>query len=101
MFYEQKYLCSTPTYGSETLTISKTLKNKINAAELWFYRRMLRISWTDRITNEEVLGRVNQQRTLLRVIRKRQMEFLGHVIRREKITGMIEGRRSRGRQRKK
>ena len=67
---------------------------------------MLRISWTDRVTNEEVLRRVNQQRTLLRVIRKRQMEFLGHVLRREKIehlclTGMIEGRRSRGRQRKK
>ena len=100
------YIWSTLTYGSETWTISKIMKNKINAAELWFYRRMLRISWTDRVTNEEVLRRVGQQRTLIRVIRKRQMEFLGHIIRREKIehlclTGMIEGRRSRGRQRKK
>ena len=58
------------------------------------------------MTNEDVLERVGQRRALLGAIRKRQMEFLGHVIRREKIehlclTGMIEGRRSRGRQRKK
>ena len=57
------------------------------------------------MTNEEALERVGQRRALLGAIRKRQMEFLGHVIRREKIehlclTGMIEGR-SRGRQRKK
>ena len=66
----------------------------------------MRISWTDRVTNEEVLERVGQRRALLGAIRKRQLEFLGHVIRREKIEhlclrGMIEGRRSRGRQRKK
>ena len=97
---------STLTYGSETWTLNKTLKSKINAAELWFYRRILRLSWTDRVSNEEVLRRVDQQRSLLKIIRRRQMEFLGHVIRREKLehlslTGMIEGRRVRGRQRKK
>ena len=43
------YVWSTLTYGSETWTLSKTLKNKINAAELWFYRRMLRLSWTDSV----------------------------------------------------
>ena len=48
------YVWSTLTYGCETWTLSKTVKNKIKAAELWFYRRMLRISWTDRVTNEEV-----------------------------------------------
>ena len=100
------YVWSTLTYGSETWTLNKTLKSKINAAELWFYRRILRLSWTDRVSNEEVLRRVDQQRSLLKIIRRRQMEFLGHVIRREKLehlslTGMIEGRRVRGRQRKK
>ena len=100
------YVWSTLTYGSEMWTLSKNMKNKINAAEMWFYTRMLKIPWTARVTNEEVLRRVNQERSLLRTIRNRQMEFLGHVIRREKIehlclTGMIEGRRARGRQRKK
>ena len=100
------YVWSTLTYGSEAWTLNKNMKNKINAAEMWFYRRMLKIPWTARVTNEEVLRRVNQERSLLRTIRKRQIEFLGHVIRREKIehlclTGMIEGRRARGRQRKK
>ena len=73
---------------------------------MWFYRRMLRVSWRDRVTNEEVLRRVGQQRTLLAELRKRQMNFLGHVLRNEKVehlclTGMIEGRRARGRQRVK
>ena len=93
-------------YGSESWTLSRGLINKLNAAEMWFYRRMLRISWTNRITNEEVLRRIGMQRTLVKEIRKRQLNFLGHILRKEKIehlclTGKIEGRRARGRQRKK
>ena len=100
------YIWSTLMYGSESWTLSRGLINKLNAAEMWFYRRMLRISWTDRITNEEVLRRIGMQRTLVKEIRKRQMNFLGHILRKEKIehlclTGKIEGRRARGRQRKK
>ena len=65
---------------------------------------MLRISWVDRISNVEVLRRMNTQKILLATIRKRQLNFLGHILRREKIehlclTGGIEGRRGRGRQR--
>ena len=98
------YIWSTLLYGAETWTLNKTLKSKIEAAEMWFYRRMLKISWVDRISNEEVLRRVNMPRTMLKVIRKRQMNFLGHVIRKEKIehlclTGKVEGTRARGRQR--
>ena len=93
-------------YGSESWTLSRGLINKLNAAEMWFYRRMLRISWTNRITNEEVLRRIGMQRTLVKEIRKRQLNFLEHILRKEKIehlclTGKIEGRRARGRQRKK
>ena len=100
------YVWSTLTYGSETWTLSTYLKNKIKAAEMWFYRRILRVSWVDRVTNEEILRRVGQGRALLGEIRRRQMEFLGHLIRGEGmeyrcLTGMIEGRRARGRQRKK
>ena len=98
------YVWSTLLYGSETWTLNKTLKMKIEAAEMWFYRRMLKISWTDRVSNEEVLRRVDMPRTMLKDIRRRQMNFVGHVLRKEKLehlclTGKVEGRRSRGRQR--
>ena len=66
--------------------------------------RMMRVSWTERMTNEEVLERAGTKRCLLRAIRKRQLKFLGHVIRKEElehlcVTGKISGKRSRGRRR--
>ena len=100
------YVWSTLMYGSESWTITGEMKNKLRAAEMWFFRRMLRISWRDRVTNEEVMARLGVQRGLVGEIRKRQLNFIGHIIRREKVehlclTGRIEGRRSRGRQRTK
>ena len=98
------YVISILTYGCECWTISDRMKKQIEAAEMWFFRRILRISWTDRVTNEEVLRRAGVKRTLLKVIRKRQLEFLGHVMRKEQlenlsITGKFNGKRSIGRQR--
>ena len=100
------YIWSTLMYGGESWTLNREMKSKLKAVEMWFYRRMLRISWRDRVTNREVLERVGQQRSLLGELRRRQMSFLGHVIRGEKLehlclTGMMEGRRARGRQRVK
>ena len=68
------------------------------------YRRMLRISWAEKKTNVNVLREGNVQRSLLKTIRKRQMEFLGHVCRRRgleflSLTGKVEGKRDRGKQR--
>ena len=65
---------------------------------------MLRISWTEKKTNVNVLREGNVQRSLLKTIRKRQMEFLGHVCRRRgleflSLTGKVEGKRDRGKQR--
>ena len=67
-------------------------------------RRMLRISWTEKKPNVNVLREGNVQRSLLKTIRKRQMEFLGHVCRRRgleflSLTGKAEGKRDRGKQR--
>ena len=62
-----------------SLTINVMYTKKIEAAEMWFIRRMLRISWTEKKTNVNVLREGNVQRSLLKTIRKRQMEFLGHV----------------------
>ena len=70
---------------------------------MWFLRRMLRISYKDRVTNEEVLRRAKVGRTLMTDIVKKQMEFFGHVIRKEEleilvVTGFIIGKIARGRQ---
>ena len=54
---------------------------KINAFELWCYRRLLKVSWRDKITNEEVLRRVQAQLHFLRDMRKRKLEYAGHVLR--------------------
>ena len=71
---------------------------------MWFIRRMLRISWTEKKPNVNVLREGNVQRSLLKTIRKRQIEFLGHVCRRRgleflSLTGKVEGKRYRGKQR--
>ena len=98
------YVWSTLTYGCECWTITSDIEKKIEAAEMWFIRRMLRISWTEKETNVNVLREGNIQRSLLKTIRKRQMEFLGHVCRRRgleflSLTGKVEGKRDRGKQR--
>ena len=98
------YVYSILTYGSECLTISAGMESRIEAVEMWFLRRMLRISWGDHISNEEVLKRAGEERKLNKMIRKRQAEFIGHIMRKEGleeiiITGKIEGKRGRGRPR--
>ena len=69
-------------------------------------RRMLKIPWTEKKSNEEVFQEAGVHRTLLKRIRQRQLAFLGHVLRRQSlenlvVTGRIDGRRARGRQRLK
>ena len=80
------------------------MRSKLEAAEMWFYRRMLKIPWTGHVTNEEVLKKIGTKRKLLPTIRKRQLEFLGHVMRKESVenltlTGLTEGKKNRGRPR--
>jgi len=99
------FVWSTLMYACESWTLTAETHRNIEAAEMWFYRRMLRISYVDHVTNEEVLRRMGIQRGLLRAIQKRQLEFLGHAIRKEGIenlslSGMFEGKRARGGQRK-
>ena len=98
------YIWSTMIYGCETWTISETMKKQLEAAEMWFLRRMMKISWTKKITNEEVLRRAQTERQIMKQIVKRQCSFLGHVLRKRGIeyqvaTGKVEGKRDRGRQR--
>ena len=65
---------------------------------------MMKISWVDQVTNEEMLRRVGTKRKIMKTIRTRQIEFLGHVTRKQgleelMLTGRVSGERSRGRQR--
>ena len=98
------YVYSILLYGSECWTLSSDMTKRLEAVEMWFYRRILRISYTRHITNEEVLNRIGMTRKLINTIRTRQMSFLGHVMRNKEIenlsiSGKIEGKRCRGRQR--
>jgi len=100
------YVWSVLLYGCESWTISKVMKDRLMAVEVWFLQRMLKISRTEKKSNEEVFQEAGVHRTLLKCIRQRQLAFLGHVLRRQSlenlvVTGRIDGRRARGRQRLK
>ena len=93
-------------YGCEAWTISRQLERTIEATEMWFIRRILRIPWTARETNEDVLTEANHNRQLITNIRRRQAKFIGHIMRKGELertvtTGKLNGKRARGRQREK
>lgn len=54
--------------------------NKIEAFEVWIYRRVLKIPWTARKTNDEILRIVNKDRALLDTMKRQKVAYLGHVI---------------------
>ena len=98
------YVWSTLLYGVETWTISKTSQQRLEAFEMWALRRMLRISWTRHVTNEEVLRLADTKRSLFQTVKQRKLSFFGHIMRhdslqRNLLEGMVEGKRGRGRPR--
>ena len=98
------YVWSTLLYGSESWTLSSKMLNKLEATEIWFLRRMQRISYTEHVTNVEVIRRANTKRKLLSEMVNRQVKFFGHVMRKEEMvnlvtTGYVEGKRAWGHQR--
>ena len=91
-------------YGSEAWTLKKQDVNRLNAAEMWFYRRILRISWTEKRTNESVIKELGIQMELVKEINKRKLRYVGHATRHSKtnlmasvLQGKTEGKRKRGR----
>ena len=86
------------------------LYKRLESFEMWCWRRLEKISWTDHVRNVEVSLRVNEQRNTLHEIRKRKANWIGHILHRNcllqhvvegKIKGQIEVTRRRGRRRKK
>ena len=92
-------------YGCESWTIKKTECRKIDAFELWCWRRLLRVPWTVRRSNQSILEEVSPEYSLEGLMLKLKLQYLGHLMRRtdslEKtlMLGKIEGGRRRGRQR--
>ena len=91
-------------YGSETWTMRKEDIKKIEAFEMWTWRKMEKISWTEHRTNEEVLERIGEERTMIKTIGERQNKRIVHTLRGDNliktvIEGKMEGKRTRGRPR--
>ena len=93
-------------YGYESWTIKKAELQRIDAFELWCWRRLLRVPWTGKRSNQSILKEISPGCSLERLMLKLILQYFGHLMRRadsfEKILmlGKIEGRR-RGRQRMK
>ena len=96
------YIWSTLLYGAETWTLTKSLEKKISAFEMWIYRRMMRISWTRKKTNAEVLRMAGLQGiAVMGIIKGRKITYFGHIKRhnsllKELLEGKAEGRRAVG-----
>ena len=92
-------------YGCESWVIKKAEHWKIDAFELWCWRRLLRFPWTARRSNQSILKEINPEYSLRGLILKLKLQYFGHLMWRadwlEKtlMLGKIEGRRRRGRQR--
>ena len=70
------YIWSIASYGAETWTIRTVNRKHLESFEMWCWRRMEKIRWTDHVRNEEVLLRVKEQRNILQEIRKRNWPHL-------------------------
>ena len=92
-------------YGCESLTIKKAEHRRIDAFELWCWRRLLRVPWTARSSNPSILKEISPVCSLEGLMLKLKLQNFGHLMQRadslEKILmlGKIEGKRRRGRQR--
>ena len=94
-------------YGCESWTIKKVEHSRIDAFELWCWRRLLRVPWTARRSNQSILKEIGPGCSLEGMMLKLKVQYFGHLMRRvdslEKtlMLGGIGGRRRRGRQRMK
>ena len=92
-------------YGCESWTIKKAERRRIDASELWCWRRLLRVPWTARISNQSILKEISPGCSLEGLMLKLELQYFGQLMWRadssEKtlMLGKIEGRKWRGRQR--
>ena len=91
-----------PVYGCESWAIKKTECLRIDAFELWCWRRLLRVPWTARKSNQSILKEISPEYSLEGLMLKLKLQYFGHLIRRVDsldktlMLGKIEGRMRRG-----
>ena len=97
------YIFSVVSYGCQSWTFNSAIVKQVNSFEMWCYRRILKIKWTDMVSNKDVLSRVGLfEPCLTKDLLKRKMEFAGHVLRGSSgathnkiIQGYIHGKRDK------
>ena len=93
-------------HGCESWAVKKAEHQRIDAFELWCWRRLLKVPWTERRSNQSILSEINPEFSLEGLMLKLKLQYLGHLMQmdnsleKSQILGKIEGRRSRGSQRK-
>jgi hypothetical protein len=101
------YIWSIAFYGAETWTLRKMDQKYLENFEMWCWRKMKKISWSDHVRNEEVLHRVKEERNVLHITKTRKANWIGHILRRNcllkhVIEEKLEGRiRNEGKTREK
>ena len=98
------FVWSVALYAAETWTLTQMDRDRIEALEMWIWERMEKISWMDKVTNEDVLKKVNESKNMLNVIRQRKRKWIGHMLRHDEFLqeifkGRMKGRSTRGRKR--
>ena len=94
-------------YGCESWTVKKAEHQSIDASELWCWRRLLRVPWTARKSNQSILKEISPEYSLEGLMLKLKLQYFGHLMQRTDSLGKtlmlakIEGRRRRGQQRMK
>ena len=92
-------------YGCKSWTVKKAERRRIDAFELWCWRRLLRVPWTARISNQSILKEVSPEYSLEGLVLKLKLQYFGHLMQgvdsleKTLILGWIEGRRRKGLQR--
>ena len=75
------YVWSIALYGSVTWTLRKLELKYLESFEMWCWKRMEKIKWSEKVTNEQVLDRIGEKRTLLNNILRRKANWIGHILR--------------------
>ena len=95
---------SSHVYGCESWTIKKAERRRIDAFELWCWRRLLRVPWTARRSNQSILKEISAEYSLEGLMLKLKLQYFGHLmwktdsVEKTLMLGMIEGRRRRRQQ---
>ena len=86
-------------YGCESWTVKKAEHRRIHAFELWCWRRLLRVPWTARRSNQSILKEISPEYSLEGLTLKLRLQYLGHLMRKTLMLGKMEGRRRSGQER--